>query len=125
MKKIRRRVLGVAVGLTLGWLAQGYAAGLFLPAAAIAQETANSEPLIVEGERMDAPYAGAEQLLPNGQDMRGFGMLATWALCLFGVAVIVGVPASSFADRSRHDPADQLHDGHDASPVVHVHKGSH
>lgn len=125
MKKIRRRVLGVMVGLTLGWLAQGYSAQLFVPSEALAQQPAGIEPARTDGERVDAPYAGAEQLLPSGDDMRGFHILVTMTLCLFGAAIVVGVPALSFADRSRHDPADQLHDGQTSTPVVHVHKGSH
>lgn len=125
MKNIRRRVLGVAVGLTLGWLAQGYSATLFTPAAALAQDTTESEVIATGGERVDAPFAGAEQLLPGAEDMRGFGFLATLTLCFFGVAIVVGAPALSFADRSRHDPADASHEGHASSPVVHVHKGSH
>lgn len=124
MKKITRRVLGIAVGLTLGWLAQGYSAQLLAPSMASAADAASSLPQRPEQDSsVDAQFAGAEQLFPSSQDLEGFAVFATLALGLFGIAIVIGVPAASFADRSRHDPADELH--HDHVPVVHVHKGSH
>lgn len=115
----------MAVGLTLGWLAQGYFTELTTPAKA--SDVIANQNQMVDGAHVtiDARFAGAEQLMPSGDDMRGFAILAVCTLGLLGVAIVIGAPAMSFADRSRPDPADDLHHGHAPEPVIHVHKGSH
>lgn len=156
MKRYQRRVLGVAVGLTLGWLAQGYLSQLVSPvmAAPASSKTEVSVVTGAAGERaktsqasktspayqghtlnsidarsqadhspVDARYAGAEQLLPTGQDMYGYGIFVLIVGGLFGAAVVIGAPAISFADRHRSNPADRHDTNH--APVVHVHKGGH
>lgn len=143
MKRIRKRILGVAIGLALGWMAQGYVTQWWQPTVAVAdvaqaQETQaaldakadagkahNAGAAGQMADAIDAPFAGAEQLMPDGDDMRGFMVLTVLTLGLFGAAIIIGAPALSFADRHRPDPADDLHHGHTPEPVVHVHKGSH
>jgi hypothetical protein len=122
MKRIRKRVVGVMVGLALGWLAQGWMQDLLTPAHAQTPGDSHASSPATQADDEHASHAGAEYLAlgPDGQKWAlglGIGIAG-----LFALALIVGIPASRYAGPP---VAESDHDDHAAEHTLHRHTGSH
>jgi uncharacterized protein (DUF1501 family) len=121
MKRIRKRVIGVVMGLALGWLAQGWMQDLFAQAQPPASTAEASSPAL-QGEDHAISHAGAEHLAPGPDGQRWMMGLGLSIAGLFALALIVGIPASRYAGQ----PAfESDHDDHASHGKLHRHTGSH
>ena len=117
MKRIRKRLAGVVVGLVLGWLAQGYAFEFLATQEAQASPTTQhvTEEGSVQTESTHSHnHAGAEHLVPHQQGRAWFAGISAGVLGLFALALIVGIPASRFVSQP---PAEDDHDDHHDEPL--------
>lgn len=134
MKSIRKRVLSVAIGLAMGWMAQGYwqawqspvmAQSTLAPshAAADAPGGSSSGEADASHDEEALAAAGTARLIPIGEDFDWLGWALLGAAGLFGAAVVLGPLVSRFEDRqmiATYDAAVAT-----GQPIVHHHKGSH
>ncbi len=124
MKRMRKRVAGVVVGLVLGWMAQGYLFEFFAaPAAQASPATAvaHADQAAPGHTEFHTNFAGAENLVPHQNGHAWFVGLSAAIASLFVLAIVVGVPASKFADSPA---ASNEHDEHEAKPL-HRHSAPH
>lgn len=132
MKRIRKRVIGVAIGLALGWMAQGYWQAWQSPAAAQSVPAVHADAAHHQGPRDASAYStsenvlpplavGSSQLIPVDRDIPWLGVALVTAMGLFAAAIVLGPLVSRFEDRQTATRDEDAQ----AAPVVHHHKGSH
>lgn len=113
MKRMRRRLIGITLGLALGWMAQGMVQSFMAPSPAQA-----ASPGIAQGQDdmiVMHDYAGAQNLRPASGDASMYHVGIAMVASLFVLAIVIGRPAVRVAGRSM--PVD----AHEDEPA-HLHR---
>ncbi len=122
MKRWRRRLAGIVVGLSLGYVVAGWWTAL--PATAAQTEAHHDAPAASHPDHSEhSKDAHAATLLsPEGEHLAFVSPVLLTAAGLFVAAVVLGVPALRFRGELPPDPADAHHDDHAHD---HAHQAHH
>lgn len=104
MRRMTRRVIGLAVGLVLGWSAAGYIS----QGVAGDMDLTSKSTAAVHDDHGDAAADAAGKLVPA--ETAWFSGVGTGAVVLFVLAVLLGIPALALKAPEPPDPA--AHDHH-------------
>lgn len=105
-------MFGIALGLALGWMAQGMVENFMEPSSAAAAAPMGT---LAQEATLTHDYAGAEHLVPPSRDHSVYHAGIAMVVSLFVLAIVVGKPALNVAGRS--SPIES----HDDEPT-HLHR---
>lgn len=108
MRRMTRRVIGLAVGLVLGWSAAGYISQGVAGDMDLTSKSTAAAHGAVHDDHGDAAADAAGKLVPA--EAAWFSGVGTGAVVLFVLAVLLGVPALALKAPEPPDPA--AHDHH-------------
>lgn len=108
MRRMTRRVIGLAVGLVLGWSAAGYISQGLAGDMGLTSKSTVAAHAAVHDDHGDAAAHAAGMLVPAAAAW--FPAVCTGTVVLFVLAVLLGVPALALKAPEPPDPA--AHDHH-------------